>query len=101
MRIPFIYLMMIFMTTSISAENWHKVSDFDKNHKTSITNNLSENSLLTTTDITLSVDLSQYTGAFTTAYINGDFNGWNGTANPLTDQGTRVPRGRLGLQEPF
>jgi hypothetical protein len=43
-----------------------------------------------TVDLTFSVDMSQYTGAFTTAYINGSFNGWNGSTNPLTDQGSGI-----------
>jgi len=50
-----------------------------------------------TVDITLSVDLSQYTGSFTTAYVNGSFNGWNGTTNPLTDQGGGIWQGTITL----
>ena len=29
-----------------------------------------------TVDLTVTVDMSQYTSPFTTAYISGDFNGW-------------------------
>lgn len=36
-------------------------------------------------DVTFTVDLSQYTGTFTTAYVNGDFNSFCGTCNPMTD----------------
>lgn len=36
-------------------------------------------------DVTFKVDLSQYPGTFTTAYVNGDFNGFCGTCNPMTD----------------
>ncbi len=36
-------------------------------------------------DVTFQVDMSGYTGTFTTAYVSGGFNGWAGDANPLTD----------------
>jgi len=36
-------------------------------------------------NITFQVDLSTYTGTFGAAYVNGDFNGWCGTCNPMTD----------------
>ncbi len=36
-------------------------------------------------NITFSVDMNAYTGSFNTVYINGDFNGWCGSCNPLTD----------------
>ena len=52
-----------------------------------------------TVDLTFSVDLSQYTGVFTTAYINGSFNGWNGTSNPLTDQGNGIWSGTITVNE--
>ncbi len=35
--------------------------------------------------VTFKVDLSQVTSAYTTPTVNGTFNGWSGTANPLTD----------------
>ena len=35
--------------------------------------------------VTFSVDLSQYSGSFTTAYVNGDFNNWCGSCNPMND----------------
>lgn len=35
--------------------------------------------------VTFQVDLSKYTGAFTSAYVNGNFNGWCGSCNPMTD----------------
>jgi 1,4-alpha-glucan branching enzyme len=41
-------------------------------------------------DITLSVDMSQYTGTFSSVNLFGSFNGWNNTANPMTDQGNGV-----------
>ncbi len=37
-----------------------------------------------TYNITFKVDMSNVTG-FTTPTVNGSFNGWNGTANPMTD----------------
>ncbi len=36
-------------------------------------------------DVTFQVDMSGYTGTFTTVYVSGSFNGWAGDANPLTD----------------
>lgn len=37
-----------------------------------------------TYNVTFQVDMTQQTG-FTTPTVNGSFNGWSGTANPLTD----------------
>ncbi len=37
--------------------------------------------------ITLSVDMNEYTTAFTTMYLSGSYNGWSGDANPMTDNG--------------
>ena len=36
-------------------------------------------------NITLSLNMNEYTDAFTTPYISGSFNGWSGDANPLED----------------
>jgi hypothetical protein len=41
-------------------------------------------------NVTLSVDMSNYTGSFTTVNVNGDFNGWCGACNPLTDMGSGI-----------
>ncbi|MEY4287983.1 MAG: hypothetical protein RLZZ30_71, partial [Bacteroidota bacterium] len=42
-----------------------------------------------TSDVTFHVDMNNYTGAaFTGVFINGTFNGWNGTSNPMTDANT-------------
>ena len=39
-----------------------------------------------TQDVTFKVDMNNYTGAaFTSVYVNGTFNGWAGSTNPLTD----------------
>jgi hypothetical protein len=39
-----------------------------------------------TPNITFKVDMSQYTGpAYTGVFVNGTFNGWNGTSNPMSD----------------
>jgi hypothetical protein len=35
--------------------------------------------------ITFNVDMSDYTGSFTTVYLSGNFNNWSGDANPLED----------------
>ncbi|MEN0004942.1 MAG: T9SS type A sorting domain-containing protein [Bacteroidota bacterium] len=40
--------------------------------------------------ITLQVDVSEYTGSFTTVYISGQFNGWNDADNPMTDMGNGI-----------
>jgi ribosomal protein L28 len=48
-----------------------------------------------TVDLTFSVDMSQYGAAFTTAYINGSFNGWAGSTNPLADQGNGIWSGTI------
>ncbi|MAT55615.1 MAG: hypothetical protein CMN32_14150 [Saprospirales bacterium] len=36
-------------------------------------------------NVTFSVDMNDYTDPFTTVYIAGEFNGWSGDANALTD----------------
>ncbi len=42
-------------------------------------------------DITFSVNMADYTGgAYTQMYVSGDFNGWCGTCNTLTDNGNGV-----------
>lgn len=39
-------------------------------------------------DVTFRVDMSQYTGSLTGGvFVNGTFNGWCGTCNPMTDVG--------------
>jgi hypothetical protein len=38
-----------------------------------------------TKDITFKVDMQDYTGTYTTVHLNGDFNGWCGGCNPMTD----------------
>jgi len=39
-----------------------------------------------TPNVTFKVDMSQYSGpAYTGVFINGTFNGWNGTSNPMAD----------------
>lgn len=39
----------------------------------------------TIAQVRFAVDLSQYPDTFTTAYVNGEFNGWCGKCNPLSD----------------
>jgi len=36
-------------------------------------------------NITLSVNMNEYTDAFTTVFLSGNFNGWSGDANPMED----------------
>lgn len=38
-----------------------------------------------TGDITFSVDMNDYADPFTTPYVSGSFNGWDGAANPMED----------------
>ena len=38
-----------------------------------------------TYDVTFKVDMNDYAYYFGTVYVSGDFNGWSGTANPLSD----------------
>ena len=38
-----------------------------------------------TNNVTFSVDINQYSGSFTSAYINGSFNGWCGSCNVMDD----------------
>ena len=42
-------------------------------------------SMLMPSDVTFAVDMNNYTGAFTTAYVSGSFNGFSGDAYPLSD----------------
>ena len=41
-------------------------------------------------DVTFSVDMNGYAGAFTTAFVSGNFNSWAANANPLTDNGSGI-----------
>jgi len=36
-------------------------------------------------DVTFIVDMRDYSGSYTTVHLNGDFNSWCGTCNPMTD----------------
>ncbi|MEO1434378.1 MAG: T9SS type A sorting domain-containing protein [Bacteroidota bacterium] len=38
-------------------------------------------------DITVTVDMSEYGGSFSTVYLSGQFNSWSGDSNPMTDNG--------------
>ncbi len=38
-------------------------------------------------NITFEVDMNGFTGTFTTVFLSGNFNGWSGNANPMTDNG--------------
>ncbi|MDO1502499.1 T9SS type A sorting domain-containing protein [Winogradskyella maritima] len=50
-------------------------------------------------DITFEVDMSSYMPSFTTVYVVGEFNGFDGTANALTDQGSGIWSTTLSLDE--
>ena len=36
-------------------------------------------------DVTFIIDMRDYTGSYTTVHLNGDFNSWCGTCNPMAD----------------
>jgi 1,4-alpha-glucan branching enzyme len=40
---------------------------------------------VTTSNITFKVNMNDYTGAFTAVTLNGTFNNWCGSCNPMTD----------------
>lgn len=48
-------------------------------------------------DVTFTIDMNDYEADFGTVYVSGDFNGWSGDANPLSDEDedgvwtTRIP----------
>lgn len=49
--------------------------------------------------VNFAVDMNNYTGSFTTAYVSGSFNGWSGDANPLSDSnGDGIWEASLSLQ---
>ncbi|WP_430408679.1 T9SS type A sorting domain-containing protein [Kordia sp.] len=50
---------------------------------------------------TFSVDMSGYGASFTTVYISGQFNGWDGTSNPLADIGGGIWSVTLPLTEMY
>ena len=61
-----------------------------------------------TPNITFKVDMNQYTGpAYTGVFVNGTFNGWNGTSNPMSDANmdgvweTTVPIGAGAIEYKF
>ena len=51
-------------------------------------------------DVTFRVDMSQYTGTFTTPEVNGTFNGWCGNCNAMSDaDGDNIWEVTLNLPE--
>lgn len=50
-------------------------------------------------NVTFSVDMSNYAGSFTEVNLNGSFNGWCGSCNPMTDMGNDVWEVTLPLTE--
>jgi len=49
-------------------------------------------------EVTFSVDMSQYEGSFGGAFVNGSFNSWCGSCNPLTDNGDGTWSATLSLE---
>lgn len=52
----------------------------------------------TTVDVTFQVDMSQYEGTYDGVFVNGTFNNWCGSCNPLTDGGNGVWSTTLPLE---
>ena len=52
----------------------------------------------TTYNVSFSVDMSQYDGDFGGVFVNGSFNGWCGSCNPLTDNGDGTWSATLTLE---
>jgi len=52
-------------------------------------------------NITFNLDMSGYGGTFTAAYISGEFNGWDGFANPLSNMGGDMWSVTLPLPESY
>ncbi|MFT7197180.1 MAG: PKD repeat protein [Marinoscillum sp.] len=48
---------------------------------------IGECAAVTEADVTFKLNMSDYTGSFTTMNVSGSFNGWSGDANPMTDMG--------------
>lgn len=74
--------------------NWNRVvvfMDFDQDTNTVeqvyYFDDIQVNGILPSDSITVdfAVDMNEYGAAFTQPYVSGEFNGWNGTANPLAD----------------
>lgn len=51
-----------------------------------------------TYNVSFSVDMSQYDGDFGGVFVNGSFNGWCGSCNPLTDNGDGTWSATLTLE---
>lgn len=52
-----------------------------------------------TTNVTFSVDMTNYGSPFTTVYVSGEFNGWNGTANPLVNTSGDIWEATIAMNE--
>jgi hypothetical protein len=50
-------------------------------------------------DITFNVDMNSYGSSFTTMYVSGEFNGWSGDANALTDMGGGIWSATISLAD--
>jgi len=48
-------------------------------------------------DVTFSVDMSEYSGTFTTVYVSGTFNNWSENSNPLSDDGNGIYSGTVSV----
>ena len=52
----------------------------------------------TTVDVTFQVDMSQYEGSFGGVFVNGNYNNWCGSCNPMTDNGDGTWSATLALE---
>ncbi len=81
--------------TTVPAVCWESCLDCDAASTSGCTDSEAQNfdSEATADDgscqylLTVTVDMSEVTSAFTQPTVNGTFNGWCGTCNPLTDNG--------------
>ncbi|NBP04637.1 MAG: T9SS C-terminal target domain-containing protein [Bacteroidetes bacterium] len=55
-------------------------------------------SSVTKKSITFNVNMKQYSGSYTNVYVSGDFNGWSGNSNQLTDaDGDKIYSGTFDI----
>lgn len=60
-------------------------SAFDEDRTYYFDDVITQQTAVVPVDITFNVDMNEYAGTFTTAYVSGTMNGWAGDANPMED----------------
>ena len=61
-------------------------TSFDTDQINYVDNFVVNNVMVASQMIEFAVDMAGFSGTFDTVYVSGSFNGWNGTANPLSDE---------------